>query len=102
MAVWNKVCNSFRDVRCMIAMEEETVDNCIRIMNALERCCDELTPSENMHWDFYDDFRDLKWEIHEAVEFMDEDDYESCMDTVNCYLNEMYDLCDVAKVWLAV
>lgn len=102
MAVWDKVCNSFKDVRCMIAMEEETTRQCMKIMYALEKCCDELTSDDEMSWDFYDDFRDLKWEIHEAVEFMDGEDYESCVETVDNYLTEMYGLCDVARVWLAV
>ena len=100
MARWNKTCKSFKKVRSMIADNIETVSHCMAIMYAMESCCDELTPDEEMNWNFYDDFRDLKWEIHEEVEYMDDTDYESCEETVNHYLSELYDLCDSAGVWL--
>ena len=86
----------------MINENITTTNHCMRIMYALESCCDELTPNGHEDWIFYDNFRDLKSEIHEEVELMDEDDYESCEETVNYYLSEMYDLCDVAKVWLGI
>lgn len=100
MGRWNKTCNSFKKVRDLIEEGIETASHCMKIMYTMESCCDELTPNDKMDWDFYDDFRDLKWEIHEEVEFMDEDDYESCENTVNYYLGELYDLCDSAGIWL--
>lgn len=101
MAKWNRTCKSFKKVRDMLANDIETTELCMKIMYAMESCCDELTQNDETDWIFYDDFRDLKWEIHEEVEFMDETDYESCESTVNHYLNELYDLCDGAGVWLA-
>ena len=100
MSRWNKVCNSFKKVRDMINEDIESSRQCIRIMHVLECCCDELTPDYEKSWDFYHSFRDLKQEIHEEVELMDENDYNTCEDIVNTYLNELYDLCDSARVWL--
>lgn len=102
MGKWNRICSSFEEVRTMLEEDVESTLQCMRIMYALEGCCDELTQNGNEDWIFYDDFRDLKSEIHETVELMDEDDYESCEETVNCYLREMYDLCDSAGVWLGI
>lgn len=100
MGRWNKTCHSFKRVRDMIGEEIETASHCMKIMYAMENCCDELTSNNEAEWSFYDDFRDLKTEIHDEVEFMDEDDYESCEDAVNYYLGELYDLCDSAGIWL--
>lgn len=102
MGRWNKSCHSFKRVRDMIGEGIETTSHCMQIMYAMENCCDELTPNDEADWNFYDDFRDLKAEIHDEVEFMDEDDYESCENTVNYYLGELYDLCDTAGVWLVL
>lgn len=102
MGGWNKTCHSFKKVRNMIADNVKTTSHCMAIMYAMESCCDELTPNDAENWEFYDDFRDLKYEIHEEVELMDETDYESCEYTVNNYLDELYDLCDSARVWLGI
>ena len=100
MAKWNKTCHSFKKVREMLEEGIETPSHCMKIMYAMEACCDELAPNSAVNWTFYDDFRDLKANIHDEVEFMDEDDYASCEQTVNCWLDELYDLCDSARVWL--
>ena len=102
MGKWNKTCHSFAKVRSMLGEGIRTAFHCMQIMSAMESCCDELTPNDAEDWVFYDAFRDLKSEIHEEIEFMDETDYESCEDMVNYYLNEMYDLCDSARVWLEI
>ena len=102
MGRWNKTCHSFKKVREMIDQNIETTSHCMKIMYAIENCCDELTPDDEAEWVFYDDFRDLKSEIHDEVELMDEDDYESCESIVNYYLDELYDLCDGARVWLSI
>lgn len=102
MSKWNKTCQSFKRVKEMIEEDVETPALCMRIMYAIEGCCDELTPNDAKEWTYYDDFRDLKSEIHDEVELMDETDYESCEEVVNSYLEEFYDLCDCARVWLGV
>ena len=33
---------------------------------------------------------------------MDENDYEYCEQIVNRYLDDLYDLCDSARVWLGI
>lgn len=102
MSKWYKTCNSFEKVRDMLNEGVETASHCMAIMHAIESCCDELTPNNAMHWVFYDNFRDLKSEIHEEIELMDESDYDECENIVNNYLNEWYDLCDNARVWCGV
>lgn len=97
---WDFTCKEFKNVRNLIDECIETTRQCMLIMQGIESCCDELTPDDKEEWGFYDDFRDLKSEIHEEIEFMDEDDYESCEYTVNNYLQEFYDLCDSSRVWL--
>ena len=97
---WAFTCNRFKRVRELINEEIETPEQCILIMSGLESCCDELTPDDRSDWIWYDEFRDLKSEIHEEIESMEEDDYESCESTVNYWLQNFYDLCDFARVWL--
>lgn len=99
---WDITCKGFKRVRELINENVETTEQCIRIMSGLESCCDELTPDDNSDWIYYDDFRDLKSEIHEEIELMDEDDYEDCENTVNYCLSDFYDLCNAARVWLPV
>lgn len=72
------------------------------IMTELESCCDEITPDNRSEWIYYDEFRDMKSEIHKEIELMDEDDYESCEMTVNDFLENFYNLCDEARVWLGL
>lgn len=100
MDKWNKTCYSFKRVRNLLKESIRTASHCMKIMYAMENCCDELTPDSEAKWLYYDDFRDLKSEIHEEVELMDENDYGSCEDTVNYYLDELYNLCDSTGVWL--
>ena len=102
MAKWNKTCNSFAKVRAMLEDDIETTSHCMKIMYAIEACCDELTPDNVKDWLFYDNFRDLKANIHDEVECMDEYDYDSCEEIVNNWLNELYDLCDASRVWLSM
>lgn len=99
---WKFTCNSFKRVRELIDENIETSEQCVLIMTELEKCCDELTPNDKREWVYYDEFRDLKSEIHDETEFMEEDEYEFCEQTVNDYLEEFYDLCDEAKVWLGI
>lgn len=101
MSKWDKTCYSFKKVRDMLNEDIETTSHCMKIMYAMEGCCDELTPDNEEKWIFYDDFRDLKSNIHDEVEYMDEYNYESCERIVNGWLNDFYDLCDSARVWLA-
>lgn len=97
---WNYTCNRFKNVRELINEEIETPRQCMLIMTELESCCDELTPDNRSEWIYYDEFRDLKSIIHEEIELMDEYDYESCERTLNNYLEEFYNICDEARVWL--
>lgn len=100
MRKWEYSCKCFQHVRTLIENNDESTSQCFKIMDALECCCDELAPDDREEWYFYDAFRDMKSEIHEEIEYMDESDYESCQNTVNNFLEEFYDLCDSANVWL--
>lgn len=97
------ISEEFSTVRDLIEDETETVEQCVSILDALRECCHTLTPYSERDWGFYTDFMDLKEEIDEEVECMDkDDDYNVCETTVNYYLNEFYDLCDNARVWLGI
>lgn len=99
---WDYTCNRFKRVRELINEKKETPRQCMLIMTELESCCDEITPDNRSEWIYYDEFRDFKSMIHEEIELMDEDDYESCEITVNDFLEDFYDLCDEARVWLGL
>ena len=99
---WDYTCHRFKRVRKLIDEEIETPKQCMLIMAELESCCDELTSDNRSEWIYYDVFRDLKSMIYEEIELMDEDDYESCEITVNDFLEDFYDLCDEARVWLGL
>ena len=99
---WNYICKGFKTVREMINQDIETCKQCMLIMSELEGCCDEIAPDNKKDWIFSNEFRDLKSEIHDEIEYMDETDYVSCEGILNSYLQEFYDLCDSAKVWLDI
>lgn len=54
-----------------------------------------------MEWNWYGAFREMEADIFDEIDYMDEDDCESCEMTVNNFLEEFYDLCDEANVFLA-
>lgn len=99
---WDYTCNRFKRVRELINEKKETPRQCMLIMTELESCCDEITPDNRSEWIYYDEFRDFKSMIYEEIKLMDEDDYESCEITVNDFLEDFYDLCDEARVWLGL
>lgn len=101
MPKWYKACYSFKKVRSMLDDDVKTVDRCVEIMEAIEDCCEQIMDNET-DWDFNEDFADLKAEIHDEIESISEMDYEDCKNIVNYYLGELYDLCDAARVWLAI
>ena len=103
MSKWCKACYLFKEVRSMLNDSVETVDCCVKIMSAIADCCEQIIDNET-DWDFYEDFADLKAEIHDEMESIieDETDYEDCENSINYYLGEFYDLCDIARVWLAI
>lgn len=96
---WKRTCHRFAEVRDLIDTDDLSLANCLHIMYALEACCDELTPDYDEEWDYYEDFRDLKSEIHTEAELLDVCD---CQYVVNNYLEEFYNLCDSASVWLTL
>lgn len=99
---WDFTCNGFKRVRELITQNINTSKQCILIMEGLENCCDELTPDNRTDWIWYDEFIDLKTAIHEEIELIDEDDYEDCEMITNSLLQEFYNLCDEARVWLVL
>lgn len=88
MAKWTRTCNEFKSVREMI--EDGDING---IMESLIKICDKYA---NGNSEFADDFRDLSEEMTFAF---DEDfDEEQC----DYFLDEFYDLCDNAGIWLGV
>lgn len=91
MAKWNLTCNKFKEVRELINNDGDYRE----ILRKLHEICADYCFK---NWIFADDFEDLGMEIWEVVDSEDEVD----METVDYYLSEFYDLCDNARVWLAL
>ena len=81
MARWDKVCTEFIEVRKVIDNEDGKA-----VLDGLKEICEKYS---NEDWDFAQDFQDLNDDLDDADE--DELDY---------WLDEFYDLCDNARVWL--
>lgn len=95
MAKWNMVCEEFKEIREMMYNGEKTLD----VANALINICMKYG---NMSWDFAESFNDLSDDINNAIEDgeFDNEDEEDNYDNFNYYLNDFYDLCDIARIWL--
>lgn len=89
--MWNKTCNEFKEVREMISNDGSNRD----ILDRLVKICAKYSEQD---WWFSDDFDDLWMRIDCAL---DDGEYEDD-DSVNYYLDEFYDLCDIAGVWLGI
>lgn len=87
MAKWVRTCNEFKDVREMINNGDS-----MGVLEALVKICDRYA---KQNWDFATEFEDLGIEISIAVDDNDDED-------TDYYLSEFYDLCDYARVWLAL
>ena len=90
MKVWQKNCKEFKNVRELINNGDNR-----GVMQALFDICDKYA-NESDEWaeDWAYEFEKLRDEIEESgIEDADEE-------TANFYLNELYDLCDDARVWL--
>ena len=88
MTMWKKKCMEFTEVRKAIN-EGRTKD----IIEMLIKICDKYGKQK---WLYAESFATLSEEIQEEV------DGDADEDTVDFWLNEFYDLCDAAKVWLEV
>ena len=94
MAKWVKTCKEFSDVRELI----RKVDS-VGIMKSLLNICRKY--SRDKEFDFAYDFETLGDEIE--VELLDdEDNVREDEDVADYYLGEFYDLCDAARIWLAL
>ena len=93
MAKWIKTCSEFADVRELI----RKVDS-VGIMKSLLNICQKYSKDRKL--DYADEFKDLGDEIKE--ELLDEDNIREDEDITDYYLGEFYDLCDAARIWLAM
>lgn len=93
MAKWVKTCKEFSDVRELIKKADS-----VGIMKSLQNIC--LKYSRDKEFDFAYDFGTLCDEIE--YELLDEDNIREDEDVVDYYLSEFYDLCDAARIWLAM
>ena len=89
MARWKKTWKEFEEVRQLILN-----DDIEGILPRLSKICEKYAKQK---WIFSDDFDDLRVEIDYAIE---EEDFDE--ESVDYYLDEFYDLCDAAGVWLGV
>lgn len=81
MARWDKVCTEFIEVRNAIYNEDGKA-----VLDGLKEICEKYS---NEDWDFAQAFQDLGDDLYDADE-----------DEVDYWLDEFYDLCDNARVWL--
>lgn len=93
MAKWVKTCKEFSDVRELI----RKVDS-VGIMKSLLNICRKY--SMDKEFDFAYDFETLGDEIED--ELLDEDNVMEYEEVTDYYLGEFYDLCDAARIWLAM
>ena len=89
MARWNKTCKEFTSVREAINNEDGA-----GIMNGILAICMKYAKQK---WEFADYFDELAYELEVAIE---DNEYDS--EDIDYYLSEFYDLCDSARVWLAL
>ena len=93
MAKWVKTCKEFSDVRELIRKADS-----VGIMKSILNICRKY--SRDKEFDFAYDFETLGDEIE--VELLDEEDVKEDEDVADYYLGEFYDLCDAARIWLAL
>lgn len=91
MARWERTCEEFSAVRELIWDADS-----VGIMKSLLNICRDY--SEDEEYDFAYSFETLGDEIEE--ELLDEENVKEDEDVVNYYLDEFYDLCDAARIWL--
>ena len=85
---WKSRCKEWKEVRQMI-WEGDTSG----IMKSMLKICKKYAEQK---WDFADDFERMV----EDLEVVVDDDLDD--EEVDYYLNDFYDLCDYAGVWLEV
>lgn len=93
MANWEKTCGEFAAVRELI----DRVDS-VGIMEALFGICRKYSKDDD--YDFAFDFMVLGDEIEAELE--DKENIREDEDVADYYLNEFYDLCDAARIWLGI
>ena len=93
MEKWIKTCKEFSDVRELIKEADS-----VGIMKSILNICRKY--SMDKEFDFAYDFETLGDEIED--ELLDEDNVMEDEDVTNYYLGEFYDLCDAARIWLAM
>lgn len=93
MASWEKTCEEFTTVRELIYR----VDS-VGIMESLLKICRKYSQDDDYEFAF--DFEQLGDEIE--IELEDKENIKEDEDVADYYLSEFYDLCDAARIWLAL
>lgn len=95
-----------KKLRELINNREETVENIIAVYKQMRRCLMEIkTILKKKDYDYFkDDINDLlDWCYIDTPEISDDFlEYEDAEICLNLRLEEFYDLCDAARVWLGV
>ena len=105
MKKWIYTCEKFKDVRCLIDKGKENNEENREMLRLVADCCDEI--AENLpkvsRELFAADFVSLGMEIREDIEMIeDEDEIEENEVVADGWLNDLYDLCNNARVWLGI
>lgn len=86
--------------------EEETIENIIAIYKQIIRCLEswkgKLSDSDKEDWeyDIENMIEDLQFACPDAED--DELSYDEEENKINYYLNDFYDMCDNARVWIGL
>lgn len=92
---WKFRCKEFKVVR--EEMDKDSPDS-LKIMKAIQGICEKYAKAK---WDYADDFKELGKGVRTDIEG-DEDGDLVNGESADYWLNELYDLCDNARVWLEV
>ena len=93
-------------LRFLITKEKKTLENIIAIYKQIIVCLEtwkkRLLESDREDWEYrieamIDDLRCACPDVEEGVL-----SYSEAEETLNCYLDDFYDMCDEARVWIGV
>lgn len=89
---WKFRCKEFKAVRD--ELDGDSPDS-LKIMKAIQGICEKYA---KVKWDYADDFEELGEEVRADIENKDSINNKSA----DYWLDQFYDLCDNARVWLDV
>ena len=106
MKNWKYTIETAKELREIINNSDSSYEDCPKVLNEIIIVCscirEILNPKDREIW--VDSFDDMIRDVQDAIDYeiSEDNDTEENEDIVNHYLSELYDLCDVANIFLAV